>query len=504
MSSVLSRFGKSTLFVLFSLMYSTLIYAFPEVFKVGVVISVVFFLTFYSVFGKNMFIALFSIFILASQFSLPGKYYSFELVSVDRYYYELLPDGIFETFGLVISDVFAFWLLIFFVRKITQMLAQKKRKINQFSLSKNIYLFPFLIYFLFSLYSSLYFSFDSFFSVFTFFQYSKLLISIISVMYILSFGGREKKYFYLLIGSIVIFQCCLGLVQFTSSLPIERLDEKLIFSTSVPEENLFFPRVEGTFYSGNDFAFVLLKLTLLVLPVAFVYRNNLMVKIMALLVLVSLILSQSRTIWMITVLIGIFTFIQIQRKFFMYFQVRLTLRQMLYLLALGIVISLIVVPRVFLTQYFFSTGGGGTLRLTMMKEAIEVITYSPLFGFGTNADRYAMFENFANGYIRTFPFTVHNFYLRMMLQSGLIATIAFFLPFFLIIRKYFLYINQKYFVINWNKFEYLSFSVSVAGLFTALLYYIVQPSNERMDFVFLGLIIGSALYNVKKIEMRFK
>lgn len=483
--------------ILTNVIYSLLLYVFPGNFKFAALLSIFFLLLLYGI-TRNFLLSIFSVIFLSGQFLWIGKYYEFELVSPYEYVFERFSGGIIEQYGLNLSDLFSFGLAIFFLKEIFQnrFIKGKKNHTKSLSFSKKILIF-WSLFFLIAMYSSYYISFKPVFSLSILWQQFKLVLSFIATIKLLKSDSRTTKYFYLTIMSLLIFQSFLGLFQFFWVLLGFGANQQFNYSFVVPEEeSLIFPRVFGTFLHPNDFSFVLLKLIFILFTHVFIISKTKAFKRLLILSFFILLLAQSRVIWL--GLLGTLLFFGWEFRKKIRFQISDFMnRKFFFSVLLLICISvLLVFPRVYLSQFFLDEEGGGNLRLKMISEGMQVILQRPLFGYGIETNLRVMFDNFPNGYVQNFPFTVHNMYIRMVSEVGIIATICFFIPFVLIIRKY-LQIKR-----NLSYRDRLNLFFIVACAFSSLIYYLFQPANGRIDYLYLGIVFGFGSFFIENYEKK--
>lgn len=133
---------------------------------------------------------------------------------------------------------------------------------------------------------------------------------------------------------------------------------------------------------------------------------------------------QSRTAWLqgIFISIALITELHLRKRGYIknfFFQINRS-KIKFALLPISILgAALLIIPRLTSSFYFFTTDGGGPLRLIMIKEGIEVLYFSPRLGFGAGSGLKAMFEYSPAGYVTYFPFEIHFAVLQVALEAGM-------------------------------------------------------------------------------------
>lgn len=445
---------------------------------------------------QSVFKSLFVLYLLSAQFSKPAKEYVFILIEKGLYHFDLSPNGIFERYGIQISDVLAMWLVLMMIMLLVkQVVNNGYRQVFRTDVLKRNRVFivvgaSWFIYLVWAFFSSRVNSALPVFSLFVSFQYWKLWITLLAVCCLWNWEKKSKHLIFIAVLSLITTQSVLSLREFVFRLTGSGTAKQVSFVDEVPEEDGLFPRPKGSFDHANDMSFVVFKMLIVLLlletelPEKFKLFTNLGLIGGGLVLL----LGQTRSLWVVVAL-----WVVVERKLNLdLFSKRilpLVRKQSRLLLVLSFPILMIMFPRIVNSRFFFSQKGGGGLRREMIEESWNLIKMKPLSGYGVEATIPAFLEFFPKGYIYRFPFTVHTMYLRLVLESGIIAACWYFLP---MIYVFFLSIRNSF--SNKNIFLF--------GLFGIFIYYLIQPSSGRVDYVFMGLTVGIMSIIIDK-KMRY-
>lgn len=454
----------------------------PDNFKL--VLSFTFVLIFIlNLINKNIFLTTFLVYLSSFPFLEPGKYFSFLVLEKGALKFEPLMDvGLIDAFGVTTSDILSFFLMLYLIRIFLHKIVKKQPiLITNFD---RIFSFSFIIYFLISMHSSIYYSFNPIFSLVQLFQYSKIAIVYVSTSYLLrSFKDGKKYLIYILLG-ILTFNLFLGFTQFFSGFTLTDESQRAKYSYNSPEDESPFPRPSGIFLHSNQFGLILLGLLISI----YLLEHKKHKQILSLLVFMIILMTRSRTVWILLIPLFLFRLIKLfkNRKFSiknLKFE-----RKYFYFTFFSLLFFPFVLQRIYSTQFSFQ-GGSASIRIRMLNDGFDALNTSKYFGFGPATNAKAIYEIIPDSYVPEFPYPVHNGYLQISLESGIIAMIFFFLPFIYAFISSTM--NTKK---NWL-FAYLIMSI--------LVYYLIQPHAGRIEFSFLGIFLS--LYEVvnlknKKIE----
>lgn len=470
-----------------SIVYCICLLIFENSFKVAPVVAVGFVLGLY-ILTKDFFISLFTIFVLSSFFLLPAKIYRFEYESASQYVYELLKEGLFDNITIDIADLCNIALFIWFIRERIVGSKSFSRVLNTNIVI--LVLCSWFVYFSFSFFSVLNYSILPAFSFNLLLKYSKILSVFLGSVYFLVVKKSKQSIFFTTLISVLVFQSVIGILQFSNSLTIYGQSEKL--PSLDTEERTGFSRVKGISNHPNTHALTTILLCLMVLPFLLKEKGKFSSGIIVLSIF-NVSFSQSRSIWIACLLPLIFTLF-IYRRSFMIFARRFVSKKRattMILLTCGM-LFIIISPRLSTITTFFTSTGGGNLRIKMISQGWQLLQQSPWTGFGMGMDVKVFLNRFQNSYAKTFPFPIHFAYLQIAIESGIIAAVAFFFPIYLVVRSSISLIQKK-------TTEVVAI---LACVMIMLQYYLVQPIYGRREYIFIGLLIGigSALILNNKIR----
>jgi O-antigen ligase len=94
-----------------------------------------------------------------------------------------------------------------------------------------------------------------------------------------------------------------------------------------------------------------------------------------------------------------------------------------------------IVSTRFLKTLFIFNEGGLILRLKQAKEIFNLIKISPFFGWGTGQTIVSAIKINPYGIFASQPFEIHNFYLLITGENGIISLALFFIFLFLVFKK---------------------------------------------------------------------
>ena len=458
-----------------------MLWSLPENFKLYVLVVFSLLLLLFLSKQAGILTSLMTLFIITSQFLEPGKYYEFVLIPPGILWYEPAIDGLIEAFGMVTSDILAILVLLYLVRRYLLSFIRKKRVTSSLWMKPEIkFVVGFLaLFILLGLISSLAYSFYPLFSIMYWFHYSKMLIMFLGVIQMFEINKKTaRKVIVQIILGLILFQGLIGFSQLFSGIISTSSNEKFVYAHQVVEENLLFSRSKGAFLHANQYGLILLLFLLVALPGAM--KSSSLHKFILLLGLLGIILSQSRTVWLI---VGCLLYLAWKDNFW---RVRQRLKdfwqknKVSVLILLAILLSLIV-PRVYLTQYTFADGGA-KIRQRMLVEGWLKLQDSPIFGFGAHTTVHSVFQLFPKGYVRDFPFPPHMGYLQILLEFGIAGLLCLFLAFFVAFRSILLALKGH------RKKEIILIYFFIIPVIC--FYYIIQPHAGKIEFPFIGLLLA--------------
>jgi O-antigen ligase len=469
--------NKSMVVMGLLLMYCSFLYKFPDDFKVGLVVTMVFIALLHYVI-RNLFLSILIVFIASASFLFPAKTYTFEYASPSLYRYELLPRGIVESITFSISDVLGFSLVLLFIRQRVSdklFIAVLNRPVVTAIIAS------WFVYYACSLYASINYSVFPIFSVDVLMLSGKMVLVFIGIIYLFSMREKNSFFIYIVLLSILLFQSLVGIVQFGTSFSSSgAIEQKILLDV---EENIGFSRVSGISFHPNSHALTTSLLMLFTLPYV-VREKGKKWWVILLFGFINIILSQSRTIWLACIIPALLAFIihfKSQKEVLMRIAGNKRIISMT-LVVMGMFL-LIVFPRIGMTSIFFSQEGGGVLRTKMTIEGWELLQQVPWTGYGVGTGVRIFLDKLPNSYATTFPFPVHFALLQIALESGIPGVIAFLIPIVLVARLHFGSDLRK------RLRDHRTLSI-VSCIIVLMVFYSFQPIFTRREYLYIGICIG--------------
>lgn len=464
-------------------------------FKLGIAVSVavsalIFYIT------KNLFLSLFSVFMMSLPFTSPSKQYPFVYAEPTEYITVQFPNGLFDQIYFTISDVWGILLLLYIANAVIRTLRQKQTaRINTFLHFIRrplvlIILISWSMYFGLSVLGSMLYSFSSDYSINYLFHEFNMITVYIGILYLFIAETNVSKYFSLLLSVVIVFFGFIGLIQTVSLFTgYTYIQNQPIYDV---EQNLLFSRVGGIL-GPNMHAYVLTVLLILLLPSIAKAKRKTFPLVLVLLSVINIIFSQSRTVWF-GIGLSMILYYLYDKRGVIRTAVYLLLKVKLYYIILFVMALLvIVVPRIGSISIFFTEEGGGGLRQQMLSEGWQALQQSLWLGFGAGNNVRIMLNNFPNGYISIFPYPVHFTYLQLAIESGIPATILFFIPYYLVLRGLILRLIQ-------NKLKNGVLFSCFCCIIITFIYFALQPTFGRTELCFSGIILGWGTVVLLKIR----
>lgn len=346
-----------------------------------------------------------------------GKTYEIELIPPGIIQSEYFPNGLLTQITITISQIYAFIMFLMVIKMfIYKQISNKLPK---------IYLLIFISTGI-PMLSALFASSRPELSII----YAIQGLSIIPFLLLLfqmictnTLTGKIINYYYF---AYIIFQGIICLIQqikngfWGSSIEIT----SYISNNSSVDENIFRFRPLGTFTHPNELA----QFIIFILPIVFSFllikkMNRLIVLITLISSLFILIVTQARSAWIAITLAGLFFLYITEKKWrlsvnFYPFEKKL----LIYGVGCISIMSLFIMPsRLLETLYSFEPSAGGSTRILMMKEWINLILQHPVFGVGPGMSVVEAFYENTTGVLLSFPESVHNVYLLIASEQGLIG-----------------------------------------------------------------------------------
>lgn len=163
---------------------------------------------------------------------------------------------------------------------------------------------------------------------------------------------------------------------------------------------------------------------------------------------------------------------------------------LLYFVPFIAVASFILVDRLLYLQYVFAESAGWKTRLLLIQEAIKLIVRYPFLGVGTgmfipaafNEQRYD--DTPGISIMRYFPEGVHNGYLLLTAENGIVSLLVLILIIFLIVRE-----------LKGRRFTFSTKSLILAGILANLIFMTAQPTSMNFPVNILAYyFVGIYLY----------
>lgn len=433
---------------------------------------------------KDLIICFFLTSVFTFQLYLPNKYY---IQTVFRS--EQLQPGFGPYvlgYGINLENIFLGITTILIIRQ----LITRRGDLKKFFRSTLFIILPAFIYIICSLYSSLNYSPYTNLSVTWLVDNTQIFLTALIVYFIYSSDKKLIKLLSAPILSTIALQSVITLVQFARQswvgLPIESLRANSVYYGAPNAVKLLF-RVSGTFGVSNQFALIMVLLLIMIIPRLINQRKPIYL-IASVLTITAILLTQSRSGWIALLSVIFIVAIFYKEKSLKLFNI-LGLSRILILSTLIIVItSIVVIPRINQSINIFSIDSSAPFRIEMIKEALIAFTQSSWIGYGIGTNEPTLLKLFPSGYIYNFPAPVHNGYLQMILESGIIGFISFIFPFVIATRSVLNNIFTKGTKELKKIKEYLFiFASGVTGI---ALYYLFQPYEGFREFAYLGIILG--------------
>ncbi len=439
---------------------------------------------------KDLTISSFLVMLYSLQFYTPFKSYKVEVLrSIDIKTIPNFPGKFFD-YGLHLSNIFIFLACVAVLRDIFL----HHRRI---SLSVIRFLSPFLIsyllFFIFSLIVSLNYSPYLALSVVWLVQYMQIIVVASLFFFVYIFHKSKFNLIYPVLLAFVLFQSVLGLRQFNRQsflgLSIEGYNTLPFEDVAIDTNNALF-RIPGTFLFHSEFAFIILMTSVVFLPKALRHKQS--IYLLGILgAIITIILTQTRSIWIATFLISSYTLIKYKNSIRQLITKFGILRLKIYSSILLIILSFIIIPRIEYSFNYIYVGGGGPFRSELLYEGFQSFLQNPFLGYGIGPNVNVLFKFFPNGITSTSPSNIHFAPLQLAIETGIIGVIFFLFPFFYILRKSFSKkIQQK------NFFHQDTIFIFFMGCIASIFFYLFTPHHGTIEFAYLGIILGFGIIHL--------
>ncbi len=444
---------------------------------------------------QDLIYSFFLVLIYSLQFYTPNKYYSVLVFKP----FEIAPiyQGYLLAYGLNIKNIFLTITILLSLKGIVS----KKNKFTKEG--TKILIFTFLsglIYFLISLYASLRYSPHFDLSLVWLIQHIMMYFMAFLILYMYTF---KEKLFYLIntaIFSTLFLQSTVGIMEYIKQssigLPIENAHFIGALNFGASDGVISIVRAMGTFAHPNQLALIMTVLMVMVLPITLSKKNifNLSILVIS---ITTILLTQSRSGWLSLLAVVLLAGSMYQKELMGIVSLFGVVRLNVILTIVILVTSFAVIPRMIKIFNVFDAGSSVPVRLEMIKEGAMAFSLNPWIGYGIGTNEPVLFRLFPNGYIYNFPAPIHNAYVQMLLESGVIGLLSFILPFIYVIRQ----MINKYLVAtnSQRKNEKDFFFITLAGLLSFGVYYLLQPHEGFREFYYLGIILGYGIISVSKV-----
>ncbi|WP_084364643.1 O-antigen ligase family protein [Clostridium tepidiprofundi] len=284
----------------------------------------------------------------------------------------------------------------------------------------------------------------------------------IILFFIIKYDVNEKnKYVNIMICvlPIIVFQVILGIIQGTTGI---FLNEKFIYKSG---EFISKYRITGTFGNPNTYGAYLI---LFIFPLIMLFmseknkRNKLLLSMIVVLMFINILLTFSRNAWL-GFAIGILILIILYSW------------KLIWLL-LGVGLGGLFIPKVHMRLGEFVNYSQNDLRFKLWKIAAKIIKKNPIKGIG-NGNYVAYYDIYTKKYpelkcIDHFRYPVHNSYLKVLSELGVIG----FIPFMGIILSIFVKLKS---LINKSK----EHKVIFIGILASLIVFMIMNLFDNLLFV---------------------
>jgi O-antigen ligase len=313
-----------------------------------------------------------------------------------------------------------------------------------------------------------------------------------------------KNGIYIITAALVL-ESLVAVIQVIKQGPIgsvlELAPDYIPYDTSSDSGQIFRP--VGTFYHANTLAHFLLPLLFLVLPFFFVSLPGIYSRVVlsaGIIGLGTFFLTQSRSAW-ISFFIGFVLYLGLIEKVW-----RLPLiltkeaKRVItwFIIPIALVTLVFVVPRILRTSYTLDRYGSFQTRILLLEEAGMASREHPVFGVGLEMDLFFMYlrsvqRRVTNGVVFFFPEPVHNGYMRLFLQVGLVGTAGFVTASIFIVRM-----MQKKSLLAKNAVHRHIMAGAVSGITAIAINSTMQPLVPNLHDILLFIILSGACYYQKK------
>lgn len=278
---------------------------------------------------------------------------------------------------------------------------------------------------------------------------------------------------------------------------LELAPDYIPYDTSSDSGQIFRP--VGSFYHANVLAHFLLPIVCILFPFLFIGLSGMGSGFFISSMIIGvggLLLTLSRSAW-ISGFVGVFIYIWLAEKFW-YIRVSCThvARRILMWWAIPILLAVVlfVLPRVVNTVYTFDRYGSAQTRVLLLHDAADAAREHPIFGVGLDMDLYFMYmrsvqRRVTRGVEFFIPEPVHNGYMRLLLQTGIVGCIGFFVALFVLLGEQMMIVRSAR-----SKHHKLVIAGVVAGITAVCINSLMQPLLPNIHDIVLFIILSKAYY----------
>lgn len=317
---------------------------------------------------------------------------------------------------------------------------------------ENSYLIFFLMTFvLFFLSSSLAHYFTDLSILYTTIEYSYLAWLILILIYFRSSSKSVIKKmlatFFFILFSMLVLEAGVTYIQFIKrgvvGLGVEKVSTIPSFGLGADENPLFFRPVGLNFHANALANWQITLLTSLIL-LWIVIKDMLPKKVIIPIILTSvglslsiIVLTISRSAYLSLVIFsGVFLAFDYKSAIHAFkFTLSYVKRFKIPILVVGLFFLYIICNRTFYTIFSLSETGGLSTRSNQIKDAIQMIGYSPFIGVGTGMFISAEYDFNPQGTIISFPENVHNGFILFLAERGYLAMVTYLVGLFFLIKR---------------------------------------------------------------------
>lgn len=440
---------------------------------------------------KNALVASFLTAVFVLPLFKPNKYYLVEVIPGTELLHEgYKVSGYLLGYGLNVSNVFIFLSIVFMLRSIINF-----RKRFQKSLTHHLLLLIFVIigFLTVGVLSISTFSPYPVASYVWLLQYSQLFIIPTLMLYIHKKSPKNINLIYAIVLGSVVLQFVLSLWQFAKQasigLPLE-LAQGTWFALGLDENNAIL-RVAGSLAFHNQLALTSLLYGIILFPY-WLKTQKTIYGVGLFMVLVIIILTQSRSIWLSTGLTGVIALFMYREIIMKKIKKIFSKKTILYASLLLLSTSYIIFPRLVLSLNAPYEGAGIPFRIRLFREGAEAFLQNPWLGYGIGTNEYVLHSLFPDGVMSVYPTALHMGLMQLALEVGILGCAFFLFPFFYVLRSIINRAIQK----KLNKKDILPYFIFIAGIGAVSIYYSLLPHVGIIEFAYLGLILGFGFIGV--------